>query len=272
MELFGRLSGRRLFRELVLCLSEDKPFAVIKRLGDYGLLKFFHSRLKVDRAMEGLFQRLEGVASWYSLLFTGEKYDRWLVAFLGLVDSLTEEEIRELFLRLSLSEKFRTTFIQRRRMSIQVVNRLSHISSIGRSEIYFLLHSLPADFLLFAMGKTQSESVKKAISLYFTGLKSTRVSLSGKDLRRMGYIPGPIYAEILRALLQARLDGKLHSRREEIDYVLGNFNQDAETLPGRDRRARTSPRLQGRKGRKDKVSPKIRADERFRAQREGVKV
>jgi len=272
MELFGRLSGRRLFRELVLCLSEDKPFAVIKRLGDYGLLKFFHSRLKVDRAMEGLFQRLEGVASWYSLLFTGEKYDRWLVAFLGLVDSLTEEEIRELSLRLSLSEKFRTTFIQRRRMSIQVVNRLSHISSIGRSEIYFLLHSLPADFLLFAMGKTQSESVKRAISLYFTGLKSTRVSLSGKDLRRMGYIPGPIYAEILRALLQARLDGKLHSRREEIDYVLGNFNQDAETLPGRDRRARTSPRLQGRKGRKDKVSPKIRADERFRAQREGEKV
>ena len=42
MELFGRLSGRRLFRELVLCLSEEKPLAVIKRLGDYGLLKFFH--------------------------------------------------------------------------------------------------------------------------------------------------------------------------------------------------------------------------------------
>jgi tRNA nucleotidyltransferase (CCA-adding enzyme) len=222
--------------------------------------------------MEALFQRLDGVASWYDLLFTGEKYERWLVAFLGLVDSLSEEEIRELCLRLSFSEKFRTIFIQRRRMSIQVINRLSHISSIGGSEIYFLLHSLPADFLLFAMGKTQSESVKRAISLYFTGLKSTRVSLNGKDLRRMGYVPGPIYAEILQALLKARLDGKLHSRQEEIGYVLGNFSQDAERLLGRGRRARTPLRLQGRKGRKEKVSPKIRADEKFRVQREEVKL
>ncbi len=37
MELFGRLSGRRLFRELVLCLSEEKPLPVLKRLRDYGL-------------------------------------------------------------------------------------------------------------------------------------------------------------------------------------------------------------------------------------------
>jgi tRNA nucleotidyltransferase (CCA-adding enzyme) len=223
MELFGRLSGRRLFRELVLCLSEDKPFMVIKRLADYGLLKFFHPQLKTDRPTESLFKRLESVVSWYNLLFTGERYERWLVGFLGLVDSLTEKEIQELLTRLSLSEKFHTIFLQRRQISVQVVNRISHSSTMKRSDIFFLLNSLPTDFLLYAMGKTESEDVKKAISLYFTGLKSIKVSLRGRDLRRMGYIPGPIYTEILQALLRGRLNGKLHSRQEEMDYVLERF-------------------------------------------------
>jgi tRNA nucleotidyltransferase (CCA-adding enzyme) len=246
MELFGRLSGRRLFRELVLCLSEERSFAVIKRLGDYGLLKFFHPKLKIDRTMEPLFQRLEKVVAWHNLLFTGERYERWLVAFLGLVDRLAEKEIQELLTRLSFPEKLRATLIQRRRAAIQVVQRLSHSPAVRRSDLFLLLNSLPTEFLLYAMGKTESEGVKKAISLYFTGLKSTKVSLGGKDLRRMGYIPGPIYSEILRALLRARLDQKLHNRQEEIEFVQQKFDKNG---PGK---GRGSPRHPGqKKGRPD---------------------
>lgn len=230
MELFGQLSGRRLFRELVLCLTEEKPLAVIKRLRDYGLLKFFHLKLKVDRVAENLFQRLESVLSWYNLLFTGERYEKWLVVFLGLVDNLAEKEIQELFNRLSLSEKYRATFLQHRGKAIQVVDRLSRFSSLGRSDIYFLLNPLPTDFLLYAMGKTESGEVKKALSLYFTGLKPTRVSLSGQDLGRMGYAPGPIYAEIFQELLRAKLDGELHSHQEEIEYVREKFAKTAHPL------------------------------------------
>jgi len=259
MELFGRLSGRRLFRELVLCLSEDKPFGVIKRLGDYGLLKFFHPKLKGDRPMENLFQRLDRVVSWYTLLFTGERTDRWLVAFLGLVDSLPEKDIPELLTRLSLPEKFRTSFTQRRRASVQVVHRLSHSSSMNRSDLYLFLKSLPSEFLLYAMGKTESEDVKKSISLYFTGLKNTKVSLGGKDLRRMGYIPGPIYAEILRALLRARLDGKLHNRQEEIGFVLQRFDKND---PGKGREMRHPPSQ--KKGGPDASMRKIPLGEKLR--------
>jgi len=253
LELFGRLSGRRLFRELVLCLSEEKPFAVIKRLGDYGLLKFFHPKLRIDRIMESLFQRLEKVVSWHNLLFTGERYERWVVAFLGLMDRLAEKEIPELLSRLSLPEKFRTTFIQRRRAATQVVHRLSHSPSMRRSDLYFLLDSLPTEFLLYAMGKTESEDVKKAVSLYFTALKSTKVSVSGKDLRRLGYIPGPIYSEILHALLRARLDRKLHNRQEETEFILQRFDKHG---PGKGRGTPRHPsKKEGRRGRSIRQIP-----------------
>jgi len=224
MELFGRLSGRRLFRELVLCLSEEKALPVLKRLGDYGLLKFFYSGLKMDHSMETRLQRLEGVVSWYRLLFTGEKFEAWIVAFLGLAEGLAEKELEGLLLRFSLPEKFRTSFLQRRRMAVQVVHRLSSLPPPGRSEIYSLLHSLPTDFLLYAMGKTEEERVKKALSLYFTELKRMKVSLAGKDLKKMGFVPGPVYTAILQDLLRRRLEEKISSRQEEIDFVLKKYN------------------------------------------------
>lgn len=224
--LFGRLSGRRLGRELALCLAEDKPFAVIKRLGDYGLLPSFHPKLKSDRAMENLFRQLESVVSWYNLLFTGEKYERWLVAFLGLLDRLSEKEVQEVLSRLAFAEKYRSSFLQRRRMADLVIKRIAQSTSMAPSEIYFLLNPLPTDFLLYAMGKTESAAVKKTLSLYFTGLKRTKVSLSGKDLRKMGYVPGPLYTAIFQSLLRARLDGKLHSQQEELDYVQKKFAKE----------------------------------------------
>ncbi len=223
MELFGRLSGRRLFRELVLCLTEEKPWPVLKRLGDYGLLVFFHPGLKTDRNLEGKFQRLEAVMSWYRLLFTGEKFEQWIVAFLGLVDGMGEKDIQPLLVRFSLPDKFRSHFLRQRRMAMHVVSRIASSSALSRSDLYFLLTPLPVEFLLYAMVRTDSEAVKKSISLYFTELKRTKISLTGRDLKRMGFVPGPLFSEIMLAVLRAKLEGKLVSRAEEIDFVRKKF-------------------------------------------------
>ncbi len=56
------------------------------------------------------------------------------------------------------------------------------------------------------------------------------VSLSGQDLTRMGYAPGPSYTEIFQELLRAKLDGELHSHQEEIEYVRGKFAGTAQPL------------------------------------------
>jgi tRNA nucleotidyltransferase (CCA-adding enzyme) len=236
MELFGRLSGRRLFREFVLCLSEEKPLAVLKRLGDYGLLKFFYPGLKMDRSTETRLHRQEGVVSWYRLLFTGEKFEPWVVAFLGLVEGMAERDLEGLLLRFSLPGKFHASFLQRRRMAVQVAHRLSSPPPPARSEIYSLLHPLPTDFLLYAMGKTEEERVKKAISLYFTELKRVKVSLTGKDLKKMGFIPGPVYTEILQDLLRRRLEEKISSRQEEVDFVLKKYDPRQPPVSGRAKR------------------------------------
>jgi tRNA nucleotidyltransferase (CCA-adding enzyme) len=69
------------------------------------------------------------------------------------------------------------------------------------------------------MAITRQEKIKKAISHYFTNLRSISVSLKGKDLKKMGVAPGPIYREILQAALYARLNGKLKTYEDELDFA-----------------------------------------------------
>ncbi|MGQ9921623.1 MAG: hypothetical protein ACUVRZ_09895, partial [Desulfobacca sp.] len=89
--------------------------------------------------------------------------------------------------------------------------------------IYYLLHELSTEFLLYMMAKTRQESTKRAISLYFTQLKNTRPLLTGKDLQQLGYEAGPRYRFMLQKLLEAHLDGLVRTKEEEIAFLREHF-------------------------------------------------
>jgi tRNA nucleotidyltransferase (CCA-adding enzyme) len=73
--------------------------------------------------------------------------------------------------------------------------------------------------ILLMMAKARKEPAKKFISLYLTHLRDVRIELSGDDLKSMGIPPGPRYKRILADLLDARLDGAITSREDEIRFV-----------------------------------------------------
>ena len=99
---------------------------------------------------------------------------------------------------------------------------------LSRSEIYDLLSSLPNEALLFLMARTTQETGRKAISLYFTQLKAVRISIGGGELKDLGLVPGPLYKTILGELLEARINGKVLTREDEIAYVKKHFAVQGE--------------------------------------------
>ena len=69
------------------------------------------------------------------------------------------------------------------------------------------------------MAKAKQETAKKYISLYLTHLREVKVSLTGHDLKKLGIPPGPQYRKLLAELLDAKLDGIVRNRDEEIEYI-----------------------------------------------------
>jgi len=46
-----------------------------------------------------------------------------------------------------------------------------------------------------------------------------KVSLTGDDLKRMGLPPGPRYKKVLSGLLDAKLDGAVATKEDEVAHV-----------------------------------------------------
>jgi tRNA nucleotidyltransferase (CCA-adding enzyme) len=223
MRFLDRLSGRRIFTELVLILNEEDPIPILRRMRDLDLLKSIHINIPWEKENEDLLENIKNVISWYDLLFLEGECEKWLVYFYGLMDSLAEEEVMDVCQRLSLSEKNREKVRSGRREAEETLRGIARKSDskrkVRRSEIHAFLEPLSTEVKLFMMAKTAKKETKQWISLFFTGLRGLKPLLKGKDLIRLGVRPGPIMKEILAALLRARLDRRIKTRDDEVNYV-----------------------------------------------------
>jgi tRNA nucleotidyltransferase (CCA-adding enzyme) len=218
-----RLSGGRVFSELVLILQEETPIPALKRMSDYNLFHFLHPKLKFDEQAEILFQQIHHVISWFDLLFLEQQYERWLIYFYGLIDFLKEEETEELCRRLALNEKLKKRVMEGKLQAdqalLQIYSWITTDRQPKRSEIYNVLAPLPTESKLFMMAKTTQVATRRYISLYFTQLKDTKPLLRGTDLIQMGMKSGPSIKRVLTDLLKARLDEQVITRQDELEYI-----------------------------------------------------
>ncbi|MEW6187268.1 MAG: CBS domain-containing protein, partial [Thermodesulfobacteriota bacterium] len=216
-----KLAPKRIFSELQLILSEEQPLPVIKRLFDLKLLQAVHPEWAMPPKGEALFQEIRTVLAWFDLLYLNEPYEKWLVYLLALTQPVTR--LGELRLRLGLPKKAMEIMTLCREEGERVLMSIQRDPRISRSEVYQRLSPLPNEALLFLMAKATQESGRKAISLYFTQLKTIHIATRGEDLRTLGLNPGPLYKTILNELLEARLNGKLLTAEDEIAYVRKHF-------------------------------------------------
>jgi poly(A) polymerase len=73
--------------------------------------------------------------------------------------------------------------------------------------------------------------------------------LTGDDLSAMGYTPGPIFSEILRALEDAQLEGEIRTVEQAREHVRRKFHPRKGTHPqGQERSADEDERLSGATG------------------------
>lgn len=56
--------------------------------------------------------------------------------------------------------------------------------------------------------------------------------LTGDDLQQMGYVPGPLFSEILRSLEDAQLEGRVQNKEAAGEYVRKRFGHVARKIKG----------------------------------------
>ncbi len=220
MHLLDKLGGKRLFSELVQIMSEKEPSAAIRRMSVLGLLPFVHPRLKLSPATALVLNEAGQVLAWFRLLYLDDPCQQWQVYFLALCDGLKPEEFQEACRRLAIPGRLAARLHDQRRQVYKVLEaikrRVKKSPEVPNSMLFDWFGSLSLEMLLYLASRASNEQVRRFVSLYLTKLREVVPQLGGKDLQGLGVPPGPQFGRIRQRLLQARLDGEVSSREDEL--------------------------------------------------------
>lgn len=227
LNLIDRLSGSRLFHELCLIFEENDPLRCLVRLDTLGILGAIHPQLSLNAPKIAIMSSLKEMLDWYRILYFDDKPNPTCVYIFGICRNLTYYEATAIFDRLGIPKKQKNDLLHLRERIRAVHPKVEAWQrENGKiSALYYLLHNIPLDGLLYMMGRTNSDEVRKNLSRYITQWRREKVDITGDDLLSMGLPPGPLFGKIMRQVLTAKLDGTATSRDSQRILALALANQ-----------------------------------------------
>jgi tRNA nucleotidyltransferase (CCA-adding enzyme) len=144
--------------------------------------------------------------------------DRWLTYLTILLRGMAREDVSTALSRLSLNKDEQHEVLG----ALDAEARLAEgpaIEALGPAERYHRLagHSLAR--LQYLAVVAPGTPTRRALVDYWTRLRPVKLRVDGKDLRAAGLPPGPLYGEILKALMDARLTGSIETLEEERNLL-----------------------------------------------------
>jgi tRNA nucleotidyltransferase (CCA-adding enzyme) len=207
------ISGDRIRHELDLVLREEQPEKTLFRADELGALTEIHAALKGDIWL------METFALAYEHALPDPPSPPLYLALLAY--RLNAAQIEQLISYLRLPK----TTAKILRDTIGIKTKIEELTMQGPppSHIYRLLHGYSTTALTANLLATDDEATEEHIELYLNVLRYIRPSLKGEDIKKLGVKSGPKISEAIDMLQEAKLDGKVSTRREEEEMVRKMF-------------------------------------------------
>jgi len=204
---FAPLSGDRLREELILLLEEN-PIPCLLRMEEIGLSQAIHPKARLDKQT---LKKLEKES------LEGLNIEKWLLYLFTLFGHLNEDELRRVAYRLRFTSSQREKLLSLANVD-SALQRLS-LPNLKRSEIYEILKGFPLETIIWIKVKGDRR-VKRRVCLFLERLRNISLEVNGEELKRLGIPEGPILGKVLRELFNAKLNGKIKRKEEEIKMAL----------------------------------------------------
>lgn len=216
------VAPERLRKEFYLFCQEQHPARALRRLTELGVMASLRPGLEVD---PGLLERVEAAIAHLNLP-PGELLDRQGVYLAALLAALGPEEAGT-FLRDRLRVPPQKAAIVEATLPALSRRRAALTQpDAPPSAIYRALSDLPLEALVYMAAAAEDDRVLERIERYLTHLHGVRLAVSGADLIAAGHRPSARFGAALRQVLDAKLDGKVAGREEELALALTLLEPD----------------------------------------------
>lgn len=219
LKMLDIVQPQRLRDEIILILKEQRPLKQIRRIKKLASFDFIKPGLSVSKKTYELFDSVSNQINWFRANFVlHRQLDVWLIYFMALIDSLHTRQVQSLCRRFVFRKGEGKRMLTYMKLRSNIMLKLS-MNKIKPSSIFHLLEPLSYEVILLIKAKFKNKNIKKHIEDFFHIYHGTDISVSGHDLKGLGFTPGPHYQKIFHKLLNARLNGEVKTKKEELELV-----------------------------------------------------
>lgn len=218
------LSYQRIRDELLIILSESRPLPALKRLVELGVNRQILPEVDFGPAMWELLAKVPTELDRFKSHVPGAAVERWILYFLIIVHPVGLIGAEEIARRFHIERRAVQALVE----AFRVEHQLSQISplSVPMSTLDRWLHDLSAEVMVFLLVRAKTAAWRQVLTQYLYVGRHCRPTVSGKDLKQMGLKPGPLFKVILDQVRDARLDGQVASREEELALARQLLNKE----------------------------------------------
>jgi len=207
LDFIDTISGDRIRHEIELFFKEEYPELMLNRASDLGILRKLHQCLNNTQFWNQTFKRARQTYKQnLSTLY-------WCL----LLYELTNKEIKDVMLRLNPPKTIATAILE----TSQLKAKLSYFNQprLHPSDIYAALHGYSTAAIQSNIIAAKLPLIQKNLNFYISKLRYVKCSLDGDDLQQIGVTVGTRIGDILKRLHDARLNGTIRSRKQEMELV-----------------------------------------------------
>ncbi len=227
LPLLSRVSGDRIRHELELIFREDEPEQALCRLEELGALAQIHPNLVCDEWLKRKYRFLRQEFEPGVLDLTSE--DILFVHLALLAYRLDRDAVRALGKRLKVRREDEEDLL----LLADLQQQLGTLASVDlTSQVYHTLQPYPSRVLAAVWIGTDSALIRERLLRYQTEWRLVEPELTGEDLKQMGLRPGPLFGDLLSTLRDARLNGEVTTRADELRFVRAAMASQDRTQEG----------------------------------------
>ncbi len=214
----AKLSGARLREELVPLLMEKDPRPAFRLLAQWGALAYLIPNLKWEKSHDLLFGHF---------IKAKTKGDPLVLRLLILLHALPVPKAVGSLGHLMFPQKR----IEQIEQALQLFVRLRQGQLTLHDAKRASSRTLSPEVVTFLDEAVRVRAMfpRKQPVQDWRRFQESTPCLSGQDVRDLGYKPGPLFTRIFDALRQARWEGKLRTREEEIRFLTHTFPRNGDS-------------------------------------------
>lgn len=230
LRALNKTGPHRLRDEIILILKEPHPIRYIKRIDKLIGFSFISPQFHFSKKTASFLRSIERQILWFKNKTPRKRtLDTWLIYLIGLINNMPTKHIKAFCKRFAFSKGEIKRILSYKKIIVRLKDRLK--KKIPPSQIYKCLEPLSYEVILLLNAKYKDKILRKNIKDFFNIYNGIRIHTRGSDLVKLAISPGPDYKNILKETLYAKLDGKINTKEEELEFIKRLIKQRLKDKP-----------------------------------------